>query len=329
MVLNVWSVELSGLIFVALALVWAVVLLPKALRQHDEVAQTRSVDRVSDSMRVLARREVVSEREARLVRTPPRAPAPKVEPVPAAPVPTEARVPRAPMSEDRVRTRIAAQRQAAAAAARRRRSILLLLVVVGVGVGVAAALGQLPLWAVAIPVVLTVGFLVLARVLVRRERARWDAELLELKVLASTSPAASTTAVDATVDQDASSDATELPAADVAELPAADVAGEASAEARSAREPAVVSGLDDTSSFPLGLLDDVTPTTDSGSLWDPLPVTLPTYVSKPRASRSVRTIDLQAPGVSSSGHDAASSALVADAATSAPPDDLPQRAVGS
>ena len=311
MVLNVCPVELSGLIFVALALVWAVVLLPKALRQHDEVAQTRSVDRVSDGMRVLARREVVSEREARLVRTPPRAPAPKAERVAAAPTTTEAR----PVSKDRVRTRIAAQRKAAAVAARRRRTILLLLLVACVGVGVAAALGQLPPWTVAIPVVLTVGFLVLARVLVRREHARWDAQLLELKVLASTSPAASTT--DAAVDQDTAPDATELPAVEVVE--------EASVEA----QLAVVSGLDDTSSFPLGLLDDVTPTTDSGSLWDPLPVTLPTYVSKPRASRSVRTIDLQAPGVSSSGHDAASSALVADAATSSPPDDLPQRAVGS
>jgi hypothetical protein len=70
-------------------------------------------------------------------------------------------------------------------------------------------------------------------------------------------------------------------------------------------------------------------TADHGTLWDPLPVTLPTYVSKPRATRSVRTIDLSAPGVASSGHDAASSALVAETATATPPDDLPQRAVGS
>jgi hypothetical protein len=295
-------VELSGLIFVALALVWAVVLLPKALRQHDEVAQTRSVDRVSDSMRVLARREVVSEREARLVRTPPPSPstppttAASVEPVVTSSTPFVAR-PRTPMTKDRVRARIAAQRKAAAAAAGRRRLILLFLVVGGAGVGVAAGLGQLPLWTIAIPVVVTLGFLALARVLVRKEHARWDAELLELKVLASTAPP--------------------VPAAVAPVVPTESV------------DTAVVSGLDDTSSFPLGLLDDVTPTTDAGSLWDPLPVTLPTYVSKPRASRSVRTIDLQAPGVSSSGHDAASSALVADAATSSPPDDLPQRAVGS
>ena len=38
------------------------------------------------------------------------------------------------------------------------------------------------------------------------------------------------------------------------------------------------------------------PTDDGGSLWDPLPVTLPTYVTKPQAKRTVRTIDLGEPG---------------------------------
>ena len=37
-------------------------------------------------------------------------------------------------------------------------------------------------------------------------------------------------------------------------------------------------------------------------VWDPLPVTLPTYVTKPRAGRTVRTIDFDAPGVWTSGH---------------------------
>src|SRR3954447_23306759 len=31
---------------------------------------------------------------------------------------------------------------------------------------------------------------------------------------------------------------------------------------------------------------------DDGSLWDPLPMTLPTYVNKARARRTVRTIEL-------------------------------------
>ena len=36
----------------------------------------------------------------------------------------------------------------------------------------------------------------------------------------------------------------------------------------------------------------------SGGLWDPLPITMPTYVSKPLAPRTVRTIDLSSPELS-------------------------------
>ena len=63
--------DLSGLIFVALAVAWAAYLIPKALRHHEDVVRGRSIDRFSHSMRVLARREPVSAREARLVVTAP------------------------------------------------------------------------------------------------------------------------------------------------------------------------------------------------------------------------------------------------------------------
>ena len=36
-----------------------------------------------------------------------------------------------------------------------------------------------------------------------------------------------------------------------------------------------------------------------GALWDPVPITMPTYVSKPLAPRTVRTIDLSGPDVTS------------------------------
>ena len=50
------------------------------------------------------------------------------------------------------------------------------------------------------------------------------------------------------------------------------------------------------------------------SMWDPLPVTLPTYVSKPAAARrTVRTIDLDATGVWSSGRSESDSALAREA----------------
>ncbi|MEQ4523004.1 MAG: hypothetical protein ABN473_09545, partial [Nocardioides kribbensis] len=66
--------DLSAFIFLALAVAWAVYLVPKALRHHDEVTRSRSVERFSQSMRVLARREPVDRRDARLVVQPGRAP---------------------------------------------------------------------------------------------------------------------------------------------------------------------------------------------------------------------------------------------------------------
>ena len=53
----------------------------------------------------------------------------------------------------------------------------------------------------------------------------------------------------------------------------------------------------------------------TGTLWDPIPITMPTYVSKPLAPRTVRTIDLSGPGTPSSArHD---SPVTADAPESA------------
>jgi hypothetical protein len=50
------------------------------------------------------------------------------------------------------------------------------------------------------------------------------------------------------------------------------------------------------------------------TLWDPVPVTLPTYVSKPAAARrSVRTIDLDSTGVWTSGRTDADAQLAREA----------------
>lgn len=59
------------------------------------------------------------------------------------------------------------------------------------------------------------------------------------------------------------------------------------------------------------------PAMDEGGLWDPLPVTLPTYVNKARARRTVRTIELTQSGVTSSGHDESDTALAQEAAREA------------
>jgi len=235
--------DLSGLIFVALAVAWAAYLIPKALRHHDDAVRGRSIDRFSHSMRVLARREPVSARTARLVVTPAR---PRSGP----PAPS-------PEQQDVVR------RTAAHRATRRRRRVLGLLLLALVGVVSAAALGRLGWTYAAIPGGLLVAWLVACRLMVRRERA-WQ-------------PTAYSEVVDDVVD-----------------------------EVRDSQTPAATT------------TDASSPPRDP-KLWDPVPVTLPTYVSKPPARRSVRTIDLDATGVWTSGRTEADSALAreADAAEAA------------
>jgi hypothetical protein len=244
-------VDLSGIIFVVLALAWAGYLIPKALKHHDEVARTRSIDRFSTAMRVLARREPETSRDSRSVVSPARsADNPRVL-VPSRP----------PARRDAVR------RAAARAAARRRRRILAVLLFADVVVGVVAGLGHAPLWSAAVPVVLTVLYLVLCRTQVRREDvASWTREFPE------------------TAD------------GEVAPRRAVRV------DATHGQPVEGFGAEEDTVGIPVELLEAVVvPTTDGGSLWDPLPMTLPTYVNKPKAKRTVRTIDLNEPGAWTSG----------------------------
>lgn len=294
--------DLSGIIFVVLAVAWAVFLIPKALKHHDEVARTRSIDRFSNAMRVLARREPVSRRDARLVvtgssRTTP-APvaaevvAETVEMVEAVAVP----VPRA---------RVQARRKAARVAARRRRRVLLSLLVCTIVVGVAGYLGYLPLWSVAVPSALTLLWLVLCRTQVRRESLRDFEVIASDRVAAERSEEAESVAPHRAVRVDVPVDAE-------------------------------FDDTEDTVGIPAALLDAIViPTEDGGTLWDPLPMTLPTYVGKAPAKRTVRTIDLGEPGTWTSGRTAEDAALVAQAEAAQqdvegePGEPGQQRAVGS
>ncbi len=66
-------------------------------------------------------------------------------------------------------------------------------------------------------------------------------------------------------------------------------------------------------------------------LWDPVPVTLPTYVNKPKAPRTIRTIDLSEPDSHSSGRldEAEAAALAEHQAAAEKAEDARRRAVGS
>ena len=252
--------DLSALIFVALAVAWAVYLVPMALKHHDNGARSRSVDRFSHTMRVLARREPVSRRSARLVVTPGR-PASQAVPVveAAAPEPTPAQV--------------RARRAAASRATKRRRNVLALILVANAAVVGVAAFALISWWYVAIPAGLLVGWLVACRVMVKGERRALRTTARMPMEMPST--------------------------ADPVEGPE-DVA--ASAETPDDGE---VDPMADTST-------GITPV--DPALWDPVPVTLPTYVGKPAATRrTVRTIDLDDTGVWTSGRTDADAQIARDA----------------
>ncbi len=259
--------DLSALIFVALAVAWAVYLIPKALKQHEASAASRSIEGFSDRMRVLARREPVDTKTARLVVTPGRASASTID-VAVAPVSVADAVEmsRPPLTAQQHRARRAA---AARAAQRRLRVVLTITVAIAVVGGLAIAGVVDPLFTL-LPVGLLAAWLVACRVLVKRERAAFV-------------PATRLPLIHVEPDEEdgpRTEEITTVPSQ--GEL--ADVAPERPAA------PAVSGG------------------------WDPVPVTLPTYVAKePAARRSVRTIDLDSTGVWSSGPSASDSALAREA----------------
>jgi hypothetical protein len=271
---------MSALIFVALAVAWAVYLVPKALKHHDEDARSRTVDRFSHTIRVLARREVVDKKTARLVKTGQPAPTPTVD----VEIKTDVEV--------EVATAVppAARRAAAQRATKRRRNVLGALLVVNLAAIGVAALSVIAWPYVAIPVGLLVAWLVACRLMVKSER----------KVVAP---------------------ATRMPAQ-------APVEEEVVAAPEPEAELDAIDPMEDTSAGIAAIVDP--------AMWDPVPVTLPTYVTKPTATRrTVRTIDLDSTGVWTSGRTDADAALAREsdeadkAARKSRRDGDDQQAVGS
>jgi hypothetical protein len=292
-------VDLSGIIFVMLAAVWAVYLIPKALKQHDEVARSRSVDRFSADARVVARREPVSRRDARLVVNP-RPAGTRSAGGTAEPAGSSGR------AEDR--------RTAGRVAARRRRRILTVLLLLDVATAAAAYLGHVPRWSAAVPGALTLGWLLLCRTQVRRLRAR-------PRRVPARRPAEPAYVAAPAVEVE-HSEAAVPPLRGGAAEPAGVRSTEVAADPQEEPEP-----------VPVAEGTAAAPTAQSGALWDPVPVTLPTYVTKPRARRTVRTIDLGEAGTWTSGRIAEDAELAARATDPAAVDGRTakpgQRAVGT
>jgi hypothetical protein len=303
----------TGLIFAAVVVAWAVFLVPWALRRYDEATRTRSVDTFSRGMRLLRRgkraagsgsvgdaaaadaaadvtagagaaggagtaggAETAVEVDDEAI---------EVEPIDEQPIAARPALKKSSTTTAPVPPPSRPSRAAARTAARRRRRVLGVLFGLTVVVGGLAAFAVLPLWAVAIPAGLVVGFLALCRWQVRRED---DAIWVRRRALES----------DAADGDSAGAGADDEPTV---------AFRKASAEARDTgggrhameADAAPVGDADLAESTSVA----VTVSTEDGrSLWDPLPVTLPTYVSKAKATRTVRTIDLGEPDAWTSGH---------------------------
>ncbi|MDT9593588.1 hypothetical protein RDV89_10955 [Nocardioides zeae] len=294
--------DLSGVIFVAVAIAWAAYLIPQALKHHDEAVESRSVERFSATLRVLVRRgEVATETT--------------VEPAEPEAAPTPAQL----------RARRAAARRAMQ---RRRRVLGTLLALLTLGIAL-AAFGVMPWGFVAAPSALLVTWLVTCRVMVKGERAAFARD----RVAVTTTPVAPEKARPA---PNAASSEADLVAAMAEHADEAEVAALYNANAETSLISAVsLEGDTELSSAhaapPAAVQDDRDPST----LWEARSVPLPTYVSKDHAAaRELPAFDFDDTGVWSSGRDDADSDLVRRnaAATPAPAErdelDSDRRAVG-
>ncbi len=266
---------------------WAAYFVPLVLRRHDESNKNADLDVESADRRVVEpQRRVVSEpptsTPAGLDRT---SPAVEVQPRPL--------------------TRVAAR-----SAARRRRNVLLTLLALTAVLVALAVPVVLPVWTPAIGVGLIIAWLILCRVMVRKERGisssdsgrtvavlRWTGRAL-LAV-----PKALARFIGATAER--------------VRWPAVDQVGSAADEELTVVVSDQVEDFDPNRrnrmelDAPLGAdaLDEqlqiAVPSVSASTgepMWDPLPITVPTYVNKPRAGRTVRTIEFGEPGSWTSGH---------------------------
>ena len=278
------AVDLSAVIFVVLALAWAAYLIPKALKHHDDMASDRLVQGHSDKVRILSRKARVAESE--VVDT-----ATSTAPRPTYDVASDPGYPTR-RAESLAAEPVAApviSRATARKAARRRRRVLGGLVLALVVVWALTWLAYLPIWAPSVPGALVVAWLVVARLSVRKQQ--------------QTRRVARPLAIEEEIEHEV--------------VPARAERIAAPASASNAEEFLDQLADEDTTGLAREEIEEAL--ASDGSLWDPLPMTLPTYVNKARARRTVRTIELT--GISSSGHDETDSTLAREAAESARQDE--------
>jgi len=236
----------SGLLYAAIIGMWALVLVPMWLRRHDEAQESKSADRFARAMGTLRRGDVGSVGGSSGTR--------------------EVLMPGRPSSVRATQVTVTGPvtelTPAAAAAARRRRVLAVLGVLLSVWL-VLALLHVVPRWTVTVPLVLVVGFLVVARrqVALAADLRRRQARRVTL-----------------------------------AEAARAADARYGAGEGRARRGGRVVAPAPVTEQMPVAHIEVPIERVAVGDSWNAVPTTLPTYVTAPRATTMPRVIDLTTPG---------------------------------
>jgi membrane protein implicated in regulation of membrane protease activity len=276
----------SGLIYAVIAILWAVVLIPMWLRNHDTAAENRSAERFGQAMRVLSRKEQAVEAEDAETSPAEResAPGPAHE-RPAAGAGRPATVPAvrpSPRAAARPAQRRAPRQRPQRTLAQRRARTLAVLTGLALLLALAAAVTPVPWWA-PLPAVTLLGlFVVHLRVQARQQQHRQPGQARQR----TSEPKTGT-----------------VTAPEFERSFSGFVSGPSRAvvvETKGARTAADVTFDDGV------LLSDEQRPNDRGEsegdeTWRPNELPLPTYVTAPKAIRPIKVIDLTTPGAWSSG----------------------------
>jgi hypothetical protein len=271
----------SGLIYAAIIVLWALYFIPRWLRRHEELSESRSVEKFDHAMRILARREPTPDQ--RYIVMPP-----KPEPVAAA-VPARVRsaLGRAPRrSEQAAPERRSPSRSphGRSSMAIRRRRVLAALVVLTFLVAVVTPVTPVPWWAPVAAALVTLVDLAHLRVQARRRHELTRTRKAVHKRLRSRLHRVNSA--------ERLAEARQLLAERRAAAEAERVEADWAAHEAARHEATRAAG------------------------WQPTPVPLPTYVTKPLAPRVGRPIDLTHPGAWSDAQAALSGAVSPDLAPS-------------
>jgi hypothetical protein len=277
-------VSASGLIYAAIAIMWAAVLIPMWLRNHESASENRSAERFGQAMRVLSRKDApppADEDTGDGYRSEPtRAPREPARPRQESPGGPSAAQRFRSTVRARVKQRRTRPKRPPLTLVQRRARTLGVLVGLTAAFALLAVIAPVPWWAPAPFVLLTSAFVVHLRIqaLAKQRRRTPGQGRVPSAVAGDAAPGGQPRTV-ATAAEPAASET------GVVQGPSRAVVVERKGDRSRSADPAA----------------EVAPDEADGEAWRPNPLPLPTYVTAPKAVRPIKVIDLTTPGAWSSG----------------------------